>query len=112
MPKFSRQTTIIVWGAIYPDLTGPLVIWDMDNWGKINGTTYCDRIICTHLHPWYCSLHNTENSHSGYIYFQHDGAPAHHSKVAAQVFEELGITPYLFPWPPTSLDMSPIEGIW
>ena len=103
---------IMVWGAIYRGLKRPLVIWDMDNWGKVNGTTYCDRIIHAHLHPWYCSLHSTENSHSGYIYFQQDGAPAHRSKVAAKVFAELGIAPYLFPWPPSSPDMSPIEGIW
>lgn len=111
VPQFPRQTTIMVWGAFYCDLKGPLVIWDMDNWGKINGTTYCDRIIHAHLYPWYCSLHSTENSHSGYIYFQQDGALGHHSEVAAKVFAELGIAPYHFPWPPSSPDMSTIECI-
>lgn len=28
VPKFPRLTTVMVWGAIYRDLKGPLVIWD------------------------------------------------------------------------------------
>ena len=38
--------------------------------------------------------------------------PAHRSKVADRVFEELSISPYLFPLPPTSPDLNPIEAIW
>jgi len=31
VPKFPRLTTVMVWGAIYRDLKGPLVIWDTAN---------------------------------------------------------------------------------
>ena len=112
VPKFPRLTTVMVWAAIYRDLKGPLVIWDAANWGRINGSTYIDKIIRPHLHPWYISLQQAGSSNSGYIYFQHDGAAAHHSKHAVQALQELGIGPYTFPWPPSSPDMSPIENIW
>ena len=97
VPQFCWQTLIMVWGAFCHNLKGPLVIWDMDNWGKINCTTYSDRILWAHLHPSFCSLDCTENSHSGYIYLQQDGVPAHRFKVAAKVFAKLSMAPYQFP---------------
>ena len=112
VPKFPRLTTVMVWGAIYRDLKGPLVIWNTANWGRINGSTYIDQIILPHLYPWYTSLHEASTSNSGYIYFQQDGAAAHWSKLATQVLNELGFGPYIFPWPPSSPDMSPIEDVW
>ena len=112
VPKFNRLTTVMIWGAIYRDIKGPLIIWDMKSWGKINGFTYINRIIRPHLHPWYMSLHEAGNTNSGYIYFQQDGAAAHRSKYATQAFNELGMSSYIFPWPASSPDMSPIEGVW
>ncbi|KAG0123977.1 hypothetical protein HOY82DRAFT_462794, partial [Tuber indicum] len=43
--KFSQQCRIIVWDSIYHNLKGPLIIWDTENWGRINGSTYIERII-------------------------------------------------------------------
>jgi len=112
VPKFAKQTTIMVWGSIYRNLKGPLVIWDMTTWGRINGPTYIDKIIHPHLNPWWTSLHQQDLSHSGYIYFQQDGAPAHRSMHAGAAFDELGMANYLLPWPPSSPDISPIEAVW
>jgi len=53
VPKFPRQTTIMIWGCIYRDLKGPLVIWDLANWGTINRPTYVNNIIRPHLFPWW-----------------------------------------------------------
>ena len=58
------------------------------------------------------SLHEAGNTNSGYIYFQQDGAAAHRSKYATQAFNELGMSSYIFPWPASSPDMSPMEGVW
>ena len=77
VPKFHRLTMVMIWGAIYRDMKGPLIIWDMKGWGKITGSTYMDRIIRPHLDPWYMSLHEPSKINSGYIYFQPDSTAAH-----------------------------------
>lgn len=102
---------VMIWEAIYCDIKGPHIIWDMKGWGKISGPTYIDRIIWLHLHPWYMSLHQAGKTNSGYIYFQQDGAGTQCSKHATQVCNKLGMSSYICPWPPSSPDMSPIEGV-
>jgi len=109
---FPRRTTIMVWGAIYRNQKSHLVIWDTPSWGRINSTTYIDHIIRPNLHPWWQSLHSTGQTNSGYIYFLQDNAPAHRSRLSQAAMQELGLTNYLLPWPASSPDMSPIEGIW
>ena len=112
VPRFAKQTTVMIWGSIYRGLKGPLIIWDMVNWGRINGPTYINNIIRPRVHPWWTELHEQHLTNSVYIYFQQDGAPAHCSKHATQAFRELGMGNYIFPWPPSSPDISPIEGVW
>ena len=51
-------------------------------------------------------------THSDYIYFQQDGAPAHQAKWTKAQLEQIGIGPYVFPWPVSSPDMLPIEEVW
>jgi len=102
----------MIWDAIYHDMKVPLIIWDMTSWGKINGFTYINRIIQPHVHPWYMSLHEAGNTNSSYIYFQQDSAAAHRSRYATQAFNALRLFSYIFPWPASSPDMSPIEGVW
>jgi len=112
VPRVPRLTTIMVWGAIYRDQKSALVIWDTPSWGKINGSTYADHIIRPHLYPFWQYLHSIGSTSSGYIYIQQDNAPAHRSRIAQHTMSELGLENYLFPWPASSPDMSPIEGIW
>lgn len=99
----------MIWGAIYRDIKGRLIIRDMKGWGNISRLTYIDRIIWPHLHPWYVSLHQAGKINSRYIYFQQDGAAAQYSKHATQVFNELGMSSYICPWPPSSPNMTPIK---
>ena len=112
VPRFARRTSIMVWGAIYWDQKGPLVVWDTSTWGNISGRTYVDHILRPYLHPWWQSLHQIGATNSGYIYLQQDNAPAHRCRLTTTAMEELGLANYLLPWPSTSLDMNPIEGIW
>lgn len=112
VPRFPRLTTVMVWGAIYRDQKGPLVVWDTANWGRINGPTYIEHIIRPYLFPWWQTLHQAGETNSGYIYFQQDNAPAHRARYTLQNLNELGLGDYLFPWPASSPDMSPIEAIW
>ena len=102
VPHFARRTTVIVWGAIYRGEKSRLVVWDTPNWGRIRPTLYL----------WWEFLHSTGCTNSGYIYYQQDNAPAHRSRIAQEAFQELGLSNYILPWPASSPDMSPIEGIW
>ena len=52
---------MMVWGAIYRDQKGPLVVWDTPSWGRINGTTYVENIIRPHVYPWWHTLHRAGN---------------------------------------------------
>jgi len=112
VPRFARCSTIMVGGSIYQDQKGPLLVWDTPTWGTITGQTYVDRIIRPYLHPWWQFLHQIGTTNSGYIYIQQDNAPAHRSRTTTNVMEELGLANYLLPWPSTSPDMNPIEGVW
>lgn len=68
----------MVWGAICGSEKSELIIWETENWGKISSETYIKRIITPVLFPWWQRLQVCrEATHSGYIYFQQDGAPAH-----------------------------------
>jgi len=97
---------------MYRNQKSHLVIWDTPSWGRINGTTYVDHIIGPNLHPWWQFLHSTRQTSSDYIYFQQDNAPAHRSHLTQAAMQELGLDNYLLPWPASSPDMSPIQGVW
>jgi len=111
VPKFKKLTTIMVWGAICGDQKSALIIWETENWGKITSQTYIDRIINPVLFPWWQRLCQ-QGSYSGYVYFQQDGASAHTAARTRNELTRLGIGSYIFPWPASSPDMSPIEEVW
>ena len=102
----------MIWAAIYKNRKGPIVVWDTASWGRINGCTYVEHIIRPYLYPWWQTLYHEGETASRYIYFQQDNAPAHCARHTIQVLNDLGLGNYLFPWPATSPDMSPIEAIW
>lgn len=99
VPRFARHTTVMVWGAIYRNTKSRLVVWDTPNWGRITGSAYVNHIIWPTLYPWWELLHSTGCTNSGYIYYQHDNAPAHRSCIAQDALQELGLSNYLLPWP-------------
>ena len=57
------------------------------------------------------SLDKAGKINSGYIYFQQEGAATHRSKHATQVFDELGMSSYILPWPPSFRNLCPIESV-
>ena len=111
VPKFKKLTTVMAWGAICGSQKSELIIWEAEDWGKISSETHIQHIIHPVLFPWWQHLCLQANQ-SGYIYFQQDGAPAHLSRMTKNELQNLGIGPYIFPWPPSSPDMSPIEEVW
>ncbi|CAA7265669.1 unnamed protein product [Cyclocybe aegerita] len=84
VPTFKQSTVrVMVWGCIAEDWKGPLVVLEYPG-GK--------------------------GGERGNMTFQQDGAPSHGSKVMKRWFAQHGIP--LFPHPPSSPDLNPIEPIW
>jgi len=67
VPKLPRQSTIMVWGSIYRNLKGSLVISDLPNWARINRLTSIDKIVCPFLHPWSPELQQQDLLNSWYV---------------------------------------------
>lgn len=64
--RFTHRTSIMVWGAIYQDQKGPLVVWDTSTWGDIGVRTYVDHILRPYLHSWWQFLHQIGATNPGY----------------------------------------------
>ncbi|RPA88683.1 hypothetical protein L873DRAFT_1725132, partial [Choiromyces venosus 120613-1] len=95
VPKFKKFTTVMVRGAICGSQKSQLIIWEVENWGKITSETYIQCIIHPILFPWWQHLCQ-QVSHSGYIYFQQDGTSAHQSKRTKTDLCKMRIGSYTF----------------
>ena len=85
----------------------PLVVWNKEEWSKtINSSGYCERIVASHLHPFWLQLCR---EHDDYVYLQQDNASPHKVKHTTEVLKNLNMLGYFFAWPPVSPDLNPIE---
>jgi len=110
VPKFPKQTSVMVWGAIIG--TGQksvLVFWDR-SWGSVSGPSYCERVVGGAMQDFWQA--ESQRPGSGYIYIQQDNAPRHASAYTKNYMHQLGMKDFLLPWPASSPDMNPIEEIW
>ncbi|UYV67796.1 hypothetical protein LAZ67_5002097 [Cordylochernes scorpioides] len=91
-----RQRGIIVWGAIAYDSRSPLL--------RIQGTMTAQRYVDDVLRPVTLPyLQGVPND-----LYQQDNARPHTARISQQALQDV----QMFPWPPYSPDLSPIEHVW
>ena len=99
---------LMVWACITYGRKGPIVVLDYPG-GKGGGMTaqrYVNQVLDGPLSSFYDSLVS-----AGRVpWFQQDNARAHTAKTTTQWLESAGIK--LFPHPPSSPDLNPIESVW
>ncbi|UYV72607.1 K02A2.6-like, partial [Cordylochernes scorpioides] len=91
-----RQRGIMVWGAIAYDSRSPLL--------RIQGTMTAQRYVDDVLRPVTLPyLQGVPNA----LYHQENARP-HTARISQQALQDV----QMFPWPPYSPDLSPIEHVW
>jgi transposase len=87
---------------------GPLVVLKYPG-GRGGGMTrqrYISQVLEAHLFTFYHQMKENRPE----VMFQQDGAPSHTSKLMKQWLADHRIS--LFPHPPSSPDINPIEPVW
>jgi hypothetical protein len=110
VPKFKQSNVrVMVWGCMMHGRKGPLLVLDYPG-GKGNGMGG-KRYVQQVLEGAWKQFHVQAEVQLGRkLLFQQDGAPAHRSKLAQKWFTDNNVS--LFPHPPSSPDLSPIEALW
>ncbi|UYV69400.1 Transposase [Cordylochernes scorpioides] len=91
-----RQRGIMVWGAIAYDSRSPSL--------RIQGTMTAQRYVDDVLRPVTLPyLQGVPNA-----LYQQDNARPHTARISQQALQDV----QMLPWPPYSLDLSPIEHVW
>lgn len=109
VPKLMQSSVCcMIWGSIMKGVKGPLVILEYPG-GKGGGMTalhYQDQVLKGALVDYYSEMKKERPN----FRFQQDGAPAHCAKSTTKWLKDHNIP--LFPHPPSSPDLSPIEPVW
>lgn len=98
--KIRKRRGWMFWGSFNGTTRGPCLFWEKE-WGTINQTSYCDRIVPL-IDGWI-------RSNPG-IQLMQDSAPGHSAGSTLQELHERGIYPIF--WPAFSPDLNPIETVW
>lgn len=107
VPTFKQSSIrVMVWGCIMKDNKGPMVVLEYPGGkgGGMNAERYREQVLDKVLYDYY--VEKTEEK--GWVLFQQDGAPSH--KGSRSWFTRNSVE--LFPHPPSSPDLSPIEPLW
>ena len=109
IPTFKQSSVrVMFWGCIMKGRKGPLVVLEYPG-GKGGGMTaqrYISQVLEAHLNSFYHQMKEERPA----VKFQQDSAPSHTSKLAKQWLADHGIS--VFPHPPSSPDLNPIEPVW
>ena len=99
---------VMVWGCIAYNYKSPLVLLEYPGGagGGMNTQRYIEQVLDSPLADIYQELKGSQR----YMYFQQDSATCHTSKKSMEWFKKAKIQ--LFPHPPNSPDLNPIENLW
>jgi transposase len=109
IPNFKQSSVrVMIWGCFMRGVKGPLVVLEYPGGkgGGMDTDRYISQVLEAHLSPFY---HKMEKERPG-IVFQQDGAPSHTAKRTKKWLANHNID--LFPHPPNSPDLNPIEPLW
>ncbi|KAE9382972.1 hypothetical protein BT96DRAFT_764151, partial [Gymnopus androsaceus JB14] len=109
IPTFKQSSLrVMVWACIMKGKKGPLVVLEYPGGkgGGMNAAQYRDQVLGPVMMPF---LEEME-SERGKVEFQQDGAPSHTAKSTLKWLKERHIP--IFPHPPSSPDVNPIEPVW
>ena len=109
VPAFTQSPLrVMVWGCIMWNAKGPLVVLEYPGGkgGGMNTEWYIAQVLEGTLLDFIRKQSRTIDN----IRFQQDGAPSHTSKKTKRWFADHSIS--LFPHPPSSPDLNPIEPVW
>jgi transposase len=109
VPKM-KQSNIksMVWASVMLGKKGPIVALEYPGGkgGGMNKERYISQVLDAHVKPFYDQV---EKERPGVV-FQQDGAPSHTAKLTKKWFTDNEVV--LFPHPPNSPDLNPIEPVW
>jgi hypothetical protein len=109
IPSFKQSSVrVMVWGWIALDWKGPLVILEYPggHGGGMTAARYVEQVLEAHVGPLWDHLRAERPE----LAFQQDSAPCHTAKLVKRWFAQKNIP--LFPHPPNSPDLSPLEPVW
>ena len=109
IPTFKQSSVqVMVWGCIMKGRKEPLAVLEYPGGrgGGMTGQWYISQVLEAHLHTFY----NQMKEERPEVMFQQDGAPSHTSKLAKRWLVDHGIL--VFPHPPSSPNVNPIEPVW
>ena len=104
-PTFkSGRTAVGVWTCYCRDEIRPLVIIPK------GGTIIATRYLATLKKHFILFYRRMRQKYGPEVVMQEDNAPWHKAKIVRDYLEKQGVK--LLPWPPQSLDLTPIENLW
>lgn len=106
---FTRSSVkVMVWACIMEGVKGPLVVLDYPRGpgGGFNTERYQEQVLDGPFWDFYISMVDEKE----YMYFMQDNAPCHTSRKTKRWFEGTWVP--LFPHPPASADINPLENLW
>lgn len=106
LERIRRKRGWMFWGSFYGYTKGPGLVWKRREWGTINKTSYCERIV-----PLVADFIDETWREKGInLQFMQDNAPAHKAAVTKRLLTQMGVRYIL--WPAYSPDLNPIETVW